>query len=59
MTTGACTRTRRLSDAGEDLAYLYFFKNFGDAAGHVEGFVTTDLLYQQQLDMAHNPDRIA
>jgi hypothetical protein len=59
MTTGACTRTRRLSDAGDDLAYLYFFKNFGDRAGRLEGFVTTDLLYQRQLDTAHYSDRIA
>jgi hypothetical protein len=59
MTTGACTRTRRLSDAGDDLAYLYFFKNFGDRAGRLEGFVTTDLLYQRQLDMTHYSDRIA
>ena len=59
MTTGACTRTRRLSDAGDDLAYLYFFKNYGDLAGRLEGFVTTDLLYQRQLDMAHYSDRIA
>jgi hypothetical protein len=58
MTTGACTRTRRLSDAGDDLAYLYFFKNYGDAAGRIEGFVTTDLLYQKQFDIAHHPDRI-
>ena len=59
MTTGSCTRTRRLSDAGDDLAYLYFFKNYGDAAGRIEGFVTTDLLYQRQLDTAHYADHIA
>jgi hypothetical protein len=59
MTTGACTRTRRLSDAGEDLAYLYFFKNSGDSAGRIEGFVTTDLLYKRQFDAAHYPDRIS
>ncbi|MCU1232430.1 MAG: hypothetical protein JWP63_397 [Candidatus Solibacter sp.] len=59
MTTGACTRTRRLSDAGEDLAYLYYFKNFGDSAGRIEGFVTTDLLYQRELDLAHNPEHIS
>ena len=45
MTTGACTRTRRLTDAGDDLAYLYFFKNYADNAGRVEGFVTGDLLF--------------
>jgi hypothetical protein len=59
MTTGACTRTRRVSDAGEDLAYLYFFKNSEDRAARIEGFVTSDLLYQRQIDIAHYADRIA
>jgi hypothetical protein len=59
MTTGACTRTRRLSDAGDDLAYLYFFKNFEERAGRIEGFVTSDLLYQRQIDFAHYSDHIA
>jgi hypothetical protein len=59
MTTGACTRTRRLSDAGEDLAYLYYFKNYGDSAGRIEGFVTSDLLYQRDFDLAHHTGSIA
>ncbi len=59
MTTGACARTRRVSDAGEDLAYLYFFKNYEERAGRIEGFVTSDLLYQRQIDSAHYSDRIA
>jgi hypothetical protein len=58
MTTGACTRTRRLTDAGDDLAYLYFFKNYADSAGRVEGFVTADLLFQRDLDLAHYNGRI-
>ena len=58
MTTGACTRTRRLSDAGDDLAYLYFFKNYGDRAGRIEGFVTGDLLYLRALDPKHYSDAI-
>jgi hypothetical protein len=58
ITTGACTRTRRLSDAGDDLAYLYFFKNNGDSAARIEGFLTSDLRYQRQLDIAHYSDRI-
>jgi hypothetical protein len=53
MSTGACTRTRRLTDAGDDLAYLYFFKNYADNAGRVEGFVTSDLLFLRDLDLAH------
>ena len=58
MTTGACTRTRRLTDAGDDLAYLYFYKNYADTAGRVEGFVTGDLLFQRDLDLAHYTGRI-
>ena len=58
LTTGACTRTRRLTDAGEDLAYLYFYKNYDDRAGRVEGFVTGDLLFQRDLDPAHYSGRI-
>jgi len=53
MTTGACTRTRRLTDAGDDLAYLYFYQNFADNAGRLEGFVTADLLFLRSLDAAH------
>ena len=53
MTTGACTRTRRLTDAGDDLAYLYFYKNYADNAARLEGFVTADLLFQRDLDPAH------
>jgi hypothetical protein len=59
MTTGACTRTRRVSDAGDDLAYLYFVKQDEDRAGRIEGFVTSDLLYQRQLDFSHYSDHIA
>jgi hypothetical protein len=58
MTTGACTRTRRLTDAGDDLAYLYFFKNYADNAARVEGFVTGDLLFLRDLDLAHYSGRI-
>jgi hypothetical protein len=59
MTTGACTRTRRLTDAGDDLAYLYFYKNYADTAGRIEGFVTGDLLFQRDLDLSHYSGRIA
>jgi hypothetical protein len=58
MTTGACTRTRRLTDAGDDLAYLYFYKNYGDQAGRLEGFVTSDLLFLRDLDLGHYNGRI-
>jgi hypothetical protein len=59
MTTGACTRTRRLTDAGDDLAYLYFYQNYADSAGRLEGFVTADLLFLRSLDPAHYTGRIA
>ena len=36
--TDRCTRTRRLSDAGPDLAYLYFYKERKEASGRLEGF---------------------
>ncbi len=58
MTTGACTRTRRLTDAGDDLAYLYFFKNQADLSGRLEGFVTSDLLFLRDLDLGHYNGRI-
>jgi hypothetical protein len=43
--TDHCTRTRRLSDAGPDLAYLYFYKEQKEASGRLEGFTTFDALY--------------
>jgi hypothetical protein len=58
ITTDACSRTRRLSDAGEDLAYLHYWKTSGDEAARLEGFVTSDLLYQRTLDASHYSDRI-
>ncbi|MGA3017019.1 MAG: carboxypeptidase-like regulatory domain-containing protein [Bryobacteraceae bacterium] len=46
METDSCTRTRRLSDAGGDLAYLYFYKERKAASARLEGFTTFDTLYQ-------------
>lgn len=40
--TTKCTRTRRLTDAGDDLAYLYFRENGGDESTRLEGFVTDE-----------------
>ena len=42
LQTTACTRTARVSDAGEDLSYLYFFQNGGSATARLEGFATSD-----------------
>lgn len=43
METGVCHRTARLSDAGDDLAYLYFVQNGGSESIRLEGFVTSDI----------------
>ncbi len=53
IATGSCTRTKRLTDAGDDLAYLYFYKNSPDTSGRLEGFVTADLLFLRNYDTAH------
>jgi hypothetical protein len=58
ITTDACSRTRRLSDAGDDLAYLYYWRNFEDESARLEGFVTSDLLYLRDRDLTHYSDRI-
>src|ERR1035437_1537940 len=44
METDSCMRTRRLSDAGADLAYLYFYKDRKNPSARLEGFTTFDLL---------------
>ncbi len=55
--TGSCTRTRRLSDAGEDLAYLFFYKDQREESARVEGFATTDGLNQLNFDHLHGAIR--
>jgi hypothetical protein len=42
LATSICHRTSRLSDAGADLAYLYYLKNGGTNSTRLEGFVTSD-----------------
>ena len=49
--TDTCSGTRRLSDAGSDLAYLYFFENSGDDSARLDGFATTNQYHQ--LDATH------
>ncbi len=56
--TGSCTRTRRLSDAGEDLAYLFFYKDHPEESARLEGFTSSDLSYQLRLDPMHDPESI-
>ncbi len=43
LETSACTRTARVSDSGEDLAYLYFYQNGGAQSARLEGFATSDV----------------
>ena len=47
--TDTCMGTRRLTDAGADLPYLSFLKSDPDASGHLEGFVTSDLIASANL----------
>jgi hypothetical protein len=58
LSTDVCTRTRRLSDAGDDLAFLFFYKDQPAASSRLEGFATTDELYRMTFDRAHNPENI-
>ena len=58
VNTSVCYRNRRLSDAGDDLAYLFFYRNGGDESARLEGFVTADEFYQRDLDSAHDPEKV-
>lgn len=42
LTIGACSRTRRLSEAGDDLVYLHFMENGGQDAGRIWGLLSHD-----------------
>jgi hypothetical protein len=44
LETSACSRTKRVSDAGDDLAYLFFLANGGLESSRLSGFVTSDAL---------------
>jgi hypothetical protein len=56
ISTDVCSRTRRATDAGADLAYLSFYKDRENPAGRVQGFTTFDLEYQVH---PHEPEQIA
>jgi hypothetical protein len=58
INTSVCYRNRRLSDAGDDLAYLFFYQNGGEISARFEGFVTSDEFYQRDLDKAHDPEKV-
>jgi hypothetical protein len=51
LATSICHRTSRLSDAGADLAYLYYFRNGGANSTRLEGFVTSDADAAPLLDV--------
>ena len=42
LETSICYRTKRLTDAGGDLAYLHFFEDGGRMSSRLEGFVTSE-----------------
>jgi hypothetical protein len=56
--TSSCMRTKRLSEAGEDLGYLYFYKNQPEASSRLDGFTTSDRKAQLTLDPLHEPTAI-
>lgn len=56
--TSTCMRTKRLSDAGDDLAYLYFYKNQPEESSRLEGFITSDRKSQLVIDPLHEPAAI-
>ena len=58
LSTTRCTRTRRLTDAGEDLAYLFFPKEDKKLSARLEGFATTDQGYQLGLTKMHDPESV-
>ncbi len=51
ISTDSCSGSKRVTDAGADLAYLYFYDNEDDA-GRLDGFVTTNQFHQ--LDATHS-----
>lgn len=42
LRTGACSRTRRISEAGDDLVYLHSMQRGGPDIGRIWGFVSGD-----------------
>ena len=42
LRTGACSRTRRISEAGDDLVYPHFMQRGGPDIGRIWGFVSGD-----------------
>ena len=57
--TGSCSRTRRLSDAGQDLAFLSFYKENRKESSQFEGFVTSNPRYSLDFDYRHYRNAVA
>jgi hypothetical protein len=55
LSTTICTRTRRLTDAGDDLPYLFYYREQRERSTRIEGFTTTDSHYQLDLDKMNDP----
>lgn len=51
--TGSCTRTKRLSDAGNELTFLFFYKNDRKRSSRIEGAATTAIHAQLDYDPFH------
>jgi hypothetical protein len=58
LSTSSCRRTRRLSDAGDDLTYLFFYKNRPEESARLDGFATMDTLFRSTLDRTHDPETV-
>lgn len=58
LSTTSCTRTERLTSAGDDLAYLYFYKNQPKESARLEGFVTAESPYDPLTNSTHDATSI-
>jgi len=58
FSTTRCSRTRRLTDAGEDMAFLFFHDEQPEESARVEGFATTDHAYQLGLSKLRDPESV-
>jgi hypothetical protein len=56
ISTDSCSGTKRLSDAGADLAYLYYFENKDDNdSARLDGFVTSNEYHQLDATRSQAP----
>jgi Carboxypeptidase regulatory-like domain len=57
--TTQCHRTRRISEAGDDLAFLYFLKDSPKQSARIEAFVTRDPQQLTLRDHDQYSDRVS